>query len=909
MKKLVYIFSLLLLACACNLQDFEPQTTRDTDKVRLSLSLSVPEAQSLTRAMGEQRLSSLHLVVFDQNGMFVEYATADNLKMVTENGTLYSFDVELTISDTPRSIHFVGNYTAAPKFGMETEVMTAMETKSGADAYWYRKTIAKIEADKDGAPTEDTKKAFGVIPLVRNFAKIVVTSSVSTEIFELDSYAIAGRPETGKVAAYNRTKGVFQDLVKTDGSMKGYDALTGEGYKAFSPTELELDFDLDDSESYSDFDNNEKYVYERETPLSNASASYVIVKGYFKDGNAPEGEERTPVYYKVNLRDNDGNYVPLLRNFQYTIKITSVNRDGYTDLEAAKISPGSGDISTHLEYIPLTNISNGDVRLSVDYTSKTLVTDKETVKLRVKFEQVRSAKLGAVEFKQEKKGKIDAAIQEVVKIDGPENGPGLYTYEVTPVALSRTQKTESLFIIGHYKINGSDTDLTISREVSYTLMEKKDMSAQCIPSEVPNLQGQEFDLQITIPDGLGESMFPLEFSIEAVKLSITPKNDNMPVSSGTSTIEADASGRVGKSSFWFVKTLSWEEYEPMDKNKDQPNSFLCHFATNMADSATDIYVSNPYFNQTSCTLRNYDDPNSFEDLEYQDYDDDNLYPIVDDTPVIFKFTTSARPSQDNITVTLTGLEPAKGDNLLTPAGKDANGNRKYTLVANDENSYTLNLVAADAYTDFNVKLEAYHFVTSQASAKRDRMNFSNLTLPKTQVGTENVVDFSFTYADKVVPVSIKLTNLKSNDSRLQWNGSEYVFDPGKSVDKTQTISLKTDSWGSKIGVKIVAAEGYNVPDPVTANRTLTATVNTGRRQTIIYYSFDNSLNTNSAIGSPRSEWDGNITISLSGDLGDDTRKMYFWYEVWEWGNWTTYLASTTLEALADGTATLNFQKQ
>ena len=258
MKKLVYIFSLLLLACACNLQDFEPQTSRDADKVRLSLSLSVPEAQSLTRAMDDQpQLKTLHLVVFDQNGMLVEYAQAQNLKNLKEEATvnekLYTFDVELTISDTPRHIHFVGNSPAAPKFGMETEVMTAMETKSGADAYWYRKTIAKIEATTDTKgnliPTDATKAAFGVIPLVRNFAKIVVTESADN--FELVSYAIAGRPEKGKVAPYNRTKGDFQDFVnfKTDGSMemKTYEKLTAEGYDAFSPTGVGLNFSLADS--------------------------------------------------------------------------------------------------------------------------------------------------------------------------------------------------------------------------------------------------------------------------------------------------------------------------------------------------------------------------------------------------------------------------------------------------------------------------------------------------------------------------------------------------------------------------------------------------------------------------------------------------------------------------------------
>lgn len=909
MKKLVYIFSLLLLACACNLQDFEPQPSRDADKVRLSLSLSVPEAQSLTRVMDSlPQLKTLHLVVFDQNGMLVEYAQAQNLQNLKEEATvnekLYTFDVALTISDTPRHIHFVGNCPAAPKFGMETEVMTAMETKSGADAYWYRKTIDKILANEDGTPTKETKEAFGVIPLVRNFAKIVVTESADN--FELLSYAIAGRPEKGKVAPYNRKIGDFQDFVyfdQTDGlmKMKVYDVLTAEGYDAFSPTGVGLDFNLADS----DFDNNPKYVYERETPLSNAS--YVIVKGYFKDGSTPEGEERTPVYYKVNLRDNNGKYVPLRRNFQYNINISSVTRNGYATVDEAKASSGSGDISTDKDYIPLTNISDGEVRLTVEYTSKTLVSSDD-VTLKVKFDKVgnnpnlKLVKLTAVPGP---KGETGAAIKSVT----PEvvlDPDGWYTYSIDPVDEFGTQQTQSLIITGTYTLDGGKSFLSISREVSYTLMKKKTMSAKCIPSEVPEGQGQEFDLQITIPDGLGESMFPLEFNIEAVKLSITPKNDNMPVSSGTSTI-VDVADRKDKSSFWFVKTLSYEEYKAISLNEDQTKSFLCHFATNMANSATAIYVSNPYFKQTSCKLGNYV-PLKFDNLKYNE----SVYPVVAETPVTFTFTTTAIPTQGNITVTLTGLLPADGEEQpLKYAGEDANGNLMYTLAPNmytleaNATSYTLNLVAADATTGFNVKLEAYHFVTAEKSATRNWMNFSSLYLPDTQVGTQDV-NFRFTYADSVVPVTIKLTNLKSNDKRLAENDGVFVFKP-TSTEKTQTISLKTNSWGSKIGVEIVAAEGYNVPDPVTANRVISATITSnGLHLNGLADSRSVTISMNSDMSNPIAieTFTETTNLNIHGDFGDDSSKLvHFSYKRVV----STYTASTTLADLADGSATLNFE--
>ena len=899
MKKLVYIFSLLLLACACNLQDFEPQTSRDADKVRLSLSLSVPEAQSLTRAMDDQpQLETLHLVVFDQNGMLVEYAQAQKLVKATENDKLYTFDVELTISDTPRHIHFVGNSPAAPKFGMETDVMTAMETESGADAYWYRKTIAKIDATTDAEgkliPTEETKAAFGVIPLVRNFAKIVVTSSANN--FRLDSYAIAGRPVKGKVAPYNRTKGDFQDFVnsvKTDGSieMKKYDALTVEGYDAFSPTGVGLDFNLADS----DFDNKSKYVYERETPLSNAS--YVIVKGYYNGGS-------TPVYYKVNLRDNDGNYVPLRRNFLYNIKISSVTRNGYATVAEAAASSGSGDISTDLEFISLTNISDGEVRLTVEYTSKTLVSSDHPVTLKVKFDKVGSnPTLGKITAEKGPKGETGAAIESVSAAVGPDS-KGWYTYTITPVAVSSTLKTQSLIVTGNYTLDGKS--YSISREVSYTLMDKRVMSAQCIPSEVLKEQGQAFDLQITIPDGLGESMFPLEFSIEAVELSITPKNDNMPVSSGISTIENNASGRVGKSSFWFVKTLSYEEYKAIALNEDQTKSFLCHFATNKAISATDIYVSNPYFNQTSCTLGNYV-PQYFQNLKYDD--GKTVYPEEDGTPVTFTFTTTALPSQGNITVTLTGLVPADDEEKLEYAGEDANGNPMYTLEAN-ATSYTLKLIAADAETDFKVKLEANHFVSAEASATRGRImyDFVDPTFPKrVNWKTNQTAKFTFSYhsADVIESVTMKLTNIKPQfgDTRFKLNtDGTYTFTPASGSGVSQEIDFVTTSDHGSVGVTMESAHHKSV----TASR---------KR----YYNFtaDLTLQYGSEGSNPSDITSSNgqtidrnihkITVDGEYDASDSIEFSYTTTHYVLFPVTVTYKASATIQNLSDGKETITFQ--
>ena len=114
------------------------------------------------------------------------------------------------------------------------------------------------------------------------------------------------------------------------------------------------------------------------------------------------------------------------------------------------------------------------------------------------------------------------------------------------------------------------------------------MEIKCVPEEIPYGINEKVKVNITIPDDLGSSMFPLEFNIEAQNLSITPDNDNLPVASGLSTIPG-----VNKSAFWFVKSLPKEEYDalPLVNGK---RTFQCHFKANKRESATRVYVTNPY---------------------------------------------------------------------------------------------------------------------------------------------------------------------------------------------------------------------------------------------------------------------------------------------------------------------------
>ena len=763
MKRLLYILSFVLIALSCTDELTEVKPILDSNKVTVDLSVSIPEAHPATKAFGDNpTVDNLYLAVFDESGFLVEYVKANPLESATTNDTEYKYSVKLTLSETARIIHFIANAPETIRFGREEEVITSLYTSGTNDAYWYRKEIAKIEAAdpnaKDLTPAESTINALSNIPLVRNFAKIVVKTAADCD-FTLTSYAVFNTPTQGSIAAYNRSKGEFVDYPG-----KSFETLIGkeEGYDAFVPGSAELNTEV----SVNAFKTTPAYVYERETPINNPA--YVLVYGTYGGKN---------VYYKVDLRDQSGKYFPILRNFQYTVTINSVTRDGYLTPEDAVKYGGSGDISTSVDenIVSLTNISDGEVRLSVEYTSKVLVTE-DNVPLWYKFETLGSAVLKKVTIKLANDGN---AISGIVANGGTiteyvDNNPisnEKRTITVDPAQIGAAQKTGSLLIIAEYELNGSHH--TIQRKVSYTLTAPYEMEVKCVPGEVDKKINEAFDLNITIPDGLGSSMFPLAFNIEAQNLSITPDNDNLPVITGISNIPG-----VQKSAFWFVKYLTKEEYYALDV-VDGKRTVQCHFKTNKAESATNIYVTNRYFvayvndifpSTTGLVpydvdyLGNYS--KSFVNLDF------SVDPIGMGIgkATTFTFDMTAVPD-GNVTVTLINAQPADGETDLINGRVDANGNAVFDYNTTSR-SGSFDLITTTDDDAVIVKLEASHFKPVEAEVGRDWMHFKNLTISPNRLlqGIGKSASISFTMADNDVDfasntVTITLVGLKDANGK------------------------------------------------------------------------------------------------------------------------------------------------
>ena len=722
-------------------------------KVEVELTVQVPNVQlPESRALTEKPyIFHLYLAVFDEAGYLLEYVKADVTPAV-ENHTAYTYKVKLSPTSYPTTIHYIANGPTSVNFGTETEVVGNMSTWGETDAYWQKVDLPEgIKVDDDGLDIEVQEKLSG-IRLIRNFSWIALKNEAQN--FELESFCVINTRDKGSVAAYNTATGKFVDF--TDKIT--HDTLVAKGYEAYIPGDAELN-KLIPLEMYWGMD---YFIYERERPK--ADPLYILMKGTYKPEN---GDPMPGRYYKVDLRDDNGNYFPVLRNFRYQVNLKNIKHPGHATPEAAAQGAGSGDVSTSIETENLNNISNSVIRLWVSYTDRTLVSsDPDT--LRYKFVNLTDAATSlndSVTINREGLSEENKVIAEI--IPGSDDSDGWRTLTIRPVAVSSQRKTETITLVGRVKI-GEQT-YTLQRKVQFTLREKMVFDLVCDPDAISETMGEPFDLVIKVPGGLGSSLFPLDFEIEAVAQTITPNlGDNLPVVTGKSIVPHKDKTTIG-----FIKSVSWDEYEDA-VNEGGFKPIRCHFKSNRAESATMIYAQNEYFTLDSVLLANYE-PGEFTNLEF------NPGSISDASqPATFSFNMSKQLEQGYyVTVTLDGLEPTDTETKLTYLGvKD--GKAQYSYNPTGEN-YSFNLQPTVESGSMNVKLEAYRFTPAEKS-------------------------IAFGY---VIPAGhIKVGNKYNNIGNIMMF-ELYTSNPGKKTNVTPFASFTTQSNGSNPSDIVVTNEVYN----------------------------------------------------------------------------------------------------
>ena len=803
MKKLIYIFLILLGFTSCMKDDKATMEPDATDKVEIIFGVDLPETHTKVMA-DDPQVQNLRVAVFGGSGFLKEYVQADPIGYATENSTKYNYKVRLSLSDSYLKVHFIANGPATLPFKYEDEVMSVQTVSGNQDAYWQKIELpngitAKRDADGVVIKTEsgeyivsdETKAHFEDIPLVRNFAKIVVQSS--TTDFQLKSYALVNKPSAGSIAPYNK---------KTNAFVMNYQDSSMTQLKTWYPGNIPAAVTIDKTiPAASAFSSNPVYMYER--PIPTEDATFLIVYGTYSDGE--------DYYYRIELQDADG-YYAIYRNWVYTVDIKGILRPGSATPADAANSSGSGDVSTDQKAENLTDVSDGIARIFVQYTDTTIVGNAVPVTLKYMFLPDATSTSTAngevtsgvgVEIEKHQVGATGAVIAGDITRAGSDDAQHWRTLSFTTTNAGEVTKTESIKITGHY-MNGS-VPSKLFRIVTFHLMSLQTMQVVCDPHDLLKGKGEKVDVLIKLPKDLPRSLFPLQLKIESSENSITPDNDNLPVTPGKSIINGTTA------TYQFIKTLDYDDYLALQEaSTDEWVTVTTHFKTTKESSDCDVYVANQYFNTAHDNFVTYT-IKDFDNLQF-----DNYTQSAADMPVRFSFNMVATDIPEKVVLKLVGLKPGEGSGLV----QIATNTYEYSTSGSTA-SIPLLTSTDDGY--YRVDISAAHYNDAYLDNMLEYIN-PRFTGTRVQFGNGREVPFAFSYVyGAVEPVTFTLSNLapQSSDTRFSsLGGDKWLFTPNNTA-QAQNITFVTTSLWAEVGVTSMEGSSYTPAGPFTLPRYLT----------------------------------------------------------------------------------------
>ena len=690
MKKLIYIFCVAFLAVAC-VEPLEPVISVDNepeDGAKVTLEFSLPP---MTKgAMGHNpTISTIHVAVFTQTGVLKQYeqATLVNPENLTNgsNASNPKYSVDIHMSSSKRILHFVADSPIATYDQLvalagttgEDAVMNALTTTGGATAYWQRFELDKIDAytyqggiyttpdgiqwGSEGATfykyTENGQEItvfrgdyikrnghkvldgtgyfqstavatkLAVIPFVRNFAEITVSSAATTN-FTPKYFALVNVPEKGYVAPFDTEEGVFCSAYINAGTAGLTHPIVAETHY---PGSLVGGIDTSKPTSFIDLTATEAdavktaYMYERRIPSRQQPATCILVGGVFNAENANK-DANGNTWFKIEIADADGGYFPIYRALSYDVKIGTISgTHGYADPQDAYDNEPIGDVSGSVTTATLEQISDGRGTTMwvqyIDYVATgetsadiyyTMYYDngstREYLYNTISFpNDPTHPENNAVTHPDESRKAITGAVTIASGTfnTGTPDDDKVWKKATVPLATPGQNTLRSIL-----RIQGTaHTGKPMYREVNYRVMGTQlfqngnnVLTASSLASEDI---GEMTLLTIYLPSDLGFSMFPLTLRIEAEKANFTTV-DGLPVESGSSLFNTN------KNSFYFLKTIDYDEYK-----NSADKAFKARFKTTRAGStavggtnATKFRVldkvkegrENPYFAPAECTV-------------------------------------------------------------------------------------------------------------------------------------------------------------------------------------------------------------------------------------------------------------------------------------------------------------------
>lgn len=652
MKKIIYI---LLAACvavaSCQTAGISDSRTTSVPPapgtmVEVTFTADIPGLMPGTKAaMAEVPvLEKMYVAVFGE-GMFLQnWIPATLVSAPTGAGSDHkaTYKVMLPIVEEERTLDFVVNPPAGmnpPTFDYEWNILPGMVTAGTDAAYWQRINLPdgikakknatgdyEIDPDTGNYVVDETSVAdLKLVYLIRNYAKIVVESG--SPMFDVNRWTLINYPDRGSLAPLDVSTGkiseAYMQIKDYDRKLHPevevgafYDELTTT-YIGYSPDDMEIvrtfvDPSAEDSGYVGSGEG--KFMYERQVPeqFQTCILAEIVWKTQEDYEEAlPEGEEPGEVpadlagktyWYKIEVLDNEGEYIPLLRNIQYNIKLDGLNEAGYSTARLAFDGDFFGNISSSLETSTLNEISDGVSRIYVDYMDQTFLGEDTGETLTYWFSPDDSdthitKTAGDVTISVTQKNV--AGYTNPIKNLAVNYDTGVITFDTA----ERTNTLQKGIIRVQGKVGSSRA---LFREVTINVIGDLAFSSDTRITKTPttDVTDQEVGITIGLDDDLPASLFPIQVRIEAEQNSLSSTDPALPVSNGPSKFAS----KSGLNSFFFIYTIERSDYyhvNPTTREVSYTNEFpIKLYTTKNGGNSTDILISDMKgrFEESTLTL-------------------------------------------------------------------------------------------------------------------------------------------------------------------------------------------------------------------------------------------------------------------------------------------------------------------
>ncbi|MCH5177895.1 MAG: hypothetical protein J1F25_07705 [Prevotellaceae bacterium] len=610
-------------SCSDEVMDMErPFVRYNADgSMNIAVSLEIPTMPTATtRAMDatpNYTELGLWLLVFETNSgnlLQVYRVPEETVKEVCGAHTgnnLVEFTAKLNPTDAEATIHLIA--TDQPdmadqlsRIGHEN-LLGTLRTTDDHEAYWARIPLDREILPSVEEPTTKEQENYDAIAamlthviMLRNFGKIsmVVGDGVS---FTIDEMYLYNYSDCGSMTPYHddADEPFVTFFEQTPSGVKAYTYadMKQKGYIGIMPAGTSITEGPKEWKRATATTDAEIYFYEQ--PFRAKNRAYVIIGGHRANGQTR--------YYKMDIGQKDdtsdyGEYVyyNLLRNFDYHITIIGVEDDGYGTLEEARNGIVSNNIDAAIELRNLTTLSDGNDIIRVNFINHVFTINNRniTVDLMGQYLEGLDDHTDQLRIKYESDGFLDITEQ------GMQDGWKTWHIAVKENANPADAGGVMQQTVVIYRGKKEDGTFGLYRIITFTLIDHFDMGRvdtypglwndfESVPwdwSDHYREIGQDVNSPLTLffelPQGLPESVFPLEFTIESNKQNIQNAYQGnavvKTVPASQSLFFHDSRENVATARMQFVKTVTWLEYSTFSEDEaNAGNNYIvrCRFLT------------------------------------------------------------------------------------------------------------------------------------------------------------------------------------------------------------------------------------------------------------------------------------------------------------------------------------------